>query len=86
MLIGHNAGSGVEKPTLVKTPSFFAVNAQIGYTLPAVSGMNIEFTAGVKNLFNEYQKDFDQGWDRDSNYIYGPSTPRSVFLGVKIKY
>lgn len=36
------------------------------------------------NIFNSYQKDFDQGPDRDSGYIYGPALPRSVTVGVKV--
>lgn len=43
----------------------------------------IEVFGGVKNIFNSYQDDFDVGATRDSDYIYGPAMPRSVFLGVK---
>ena len=46
----------------------------------------MQLSAGVQNIFNAYQTDFDKGWNRDSNYIYGPSQPRSVFLGVKMMY
>ena len=42
--------------------------------------------AGIQNIFNAYQDDFDKGADRDSGYIYGPSLPRSFFVGVKISY
>lgn len=45
---------------------------------------NIEFYGGVKNIFNAYQNDFDLGKNRDSNYIYGPAMPRTVFVGIKI--
>ena len=48
--------------------------------------MTLEVNAGVQNLFNAYQKDFDQGPDRDSGYIYGPGMPRSFFAGLKISY
>ena len=41
---------------------------------------------GVQNLFNAYQKDFDKGVDRDSGYIYGPSLPRSWFIGAKVSF
>jgi outer membrane receptor for ferrienterochelin and colicins len=40
-------------------------------------------SAGVKNLFNAYQKDFDIGPTRDSDYIYGPNSPRTIFIGLK---
>ena len=38
------------------------------------------------NLKVAYQDDFDKGWNRDSGYIYGPSLPRSYFVGAKISY
>ncbi|MDY4564219.1 MAG: TonB-dependent receptor, partial [Alloprevotella sp.] len=44
----------------------------------------LTLTASVQNLFNSYQKDFDQGPDRDSGYIYGPTLPRSAFVGLKL--
>mgnify|MGYP006160387091 CR=1 FL=1 len=39
---------------------------------------------GIQNLFNQYQKDFDLGVNRDATYIYGPSRPRTIFVGLKI--
>lgn len=46
----------------------------------------LQLNGGVQNIFQAYQKDFDRGANRDSNYIYGPATPRSYFAGVKITY
>ena len=40
-------------------------------------------SVGVKNLFNAYQGDFDTGATRDSDYIYGPNAPRTIFIGLK---
>ncbi|WP_239990709.1 porin family protein [Marixanthomonas ophiurae] len=40
------------------------------------------FSAGVKNIFNSYQDDFDKGPTRDSDYIYGPNAPRTFFIGI----
>ncbi len=28
--------------------------------------------------------DFDSGKNRDSNFVYGPAMPRTVFVGLKI--
>ncbi len=39
---------------------------------------------GITNIFNVYLRDFDQGPDRDSGYIYGPSLPRSLNLGLTL--
>lgn len=48
--------------------------------------MIFEINAGVQNIFNAYQNDFDKGSDRDANYIYGPGNPRMFFAGIKISY
>ena len=49
-------------------------------------GFCLQLNAGVQNIFNSYQKDFDKGASRDSGYIYGPGAPRSYFAGVKLSF
>jgi outer membrane receptor for ferrienterochelin and colicins len=44
----------------------------------------LKIFAGVKNIFNAYQQDFDQGIDRDPGYVYGPALPRSYNFGLEI--
>ena len=44
----------------------------------------LETTKGLVDI-NQYQNDFDKGALRDSNYIYGPALPRTVFVGLKVK-
>ena len=36
-----------------------------------------EFSLGIKNLTNSYQNNFDSSKNRDSNFVYGPSTQES---------
>ena len=86
MLIGHSAGSGVEKPIAVNTPKFMEVNMKVSYDFTIYKYMTLQVNGGIQNLTNSYQKDFDKGWNRDSNYIYGPSMPRSYYVGVKVSY
>lgn len=45
----------------------------------------VEIFAGIKNIFNSYQKNFDTGKNRDSNFIYGPNMPRTLFVGLRVK-
>lgn len=86
MLVGHSAGSGVEKPVAVNTPKFIEVNMKLSYDFPIYKYLTLQVNGGIQNITNAYQKDFDKGWNRDSNYIYGPSLPRSYYVGVKISY
>lgn len=86
MLIGHNAGSGVQESVTVNTPEFLTVNVKLAYDFPLGKYLKLQVNAGVQNVANAYQKDFDKGWNRDSNYIYGPSLPRAFFIGAKFIY
>ena len=66
------------------SPSFAEVGVKSSYKFNLNSlQTNLEILGGVKNVFNAYQSDFDTGKDRDSNYIYGPASPRTFFVGIK---
>ena len=86
MLVGHSAGSGVEEPVAVHTPKFMEVNMKLAYDLPIYKYLTLQVNGGIQNITNAYKKDFDKGWNRDSGYIYGPSLPRSYYVGVKVSY
>lgn len=86
MLVGHSAGSGVENPLAVYTPKFMEVNMKLAYDFPIYKYLTLQVNGGIQNITNAYQKDFDKGWNRDSGYIYGPSLPRSYYVGVKVSY
>ena len=86
MLVQHIAGSGTPRDVAVTTPRFFDLNAKFAYDFHLYDEWTVELSAGIQNIFNAYQRDFDQGMDRDSGYIYGPSLPRSIFVGVKFKF
>ena len=67
-----------------KSPSFTEIGFKSSYTFNVEKlKTNIELFAGAKNLFNAYQTSFDVGKERDSNFIYGPATPRTIFVGLK---
>lgn len=83
MLVQHFAGYITEDVEVI-TPDFFDMGIKIAYDLKLSNNSVIQFNAGVKNIFNSYQNDFDQGADRDAGYIYGPSLPRTFFAGLKL--
>ena len=86
MLVQHMAGSGVDRDVAVTTPTFCDVNLRLAYDLRIYKEITLQLYGGVQNIFNAYQKDFDQGAERDSGYVYGPSMPRSWFVGAKISF
>lgn len=69
---------------LKQTPHTFDFGLNTSYELKLSNFFKTEISAGVKNMFNNYQKDLDKGIDRDPTYIYGPSLPRTLFAGLKI--
>ena len=85
MLVQHMAGF-IPEDREETTPDFFDMGVKLSYNIPLTKFVNFEVSAGVKNVFNAYQKDFDQGELRDAGYIYGPSLPRSYFLSGKISF
>ena len=87
MLVPHEPVPGfLENPITVNTKDFFDIGLKAAYDFKLYKSMNLQINAGIQNIFNAYQDDFDKGADRDSGYIYGPSLPRSFFAGVKISY
>ncbi|MBQ8221900.1 MAG: TonB-dependent receptor [Bacteroidales bacterium] len=83
MLVQHFAGYVAEDEEVI-TPNFFDMGIKIAYDIKVSNNSTLQFNAGVKNIFNSYQDDFDQGADRDAGYIYGPGLPRTFFLGLKL--
>jgi len=63
---------------------FFDVNLKLESHFDVNDNFMTTFSIGVKNMFNSYQDDFDTGPTRDSDYVYGPSAPRTFFVGLKI--
>ena len=85
MYVEHHAGMIAQNVT-VKTPDFLDMGFKASYDLKVYRSFAMQLNAGVQNIFNSFQKDFDSGADRDSGYMYGPTLPRTFFFGVKLTY
>ncbi len=83
MLIQHYKGY-IEEDQEVETQNFFDLNIKIAYSFQLSNNSTLQLNAGVQNLFNSYQSDFDKGAYRDAGYIYGPGLPRTFFFGIKL--
>lgn len=81
MLAPHYKGY-IAADRLETTPSFFDLNLKASYDW-RINGIAAQLSGGIKNLFNSYQKDLDEGAFRDAGYVYGPSQPRSLYVGIK---
>ena len=74
----------IKKDELVHTPDFFDFNTKLNYTFVLNEHLKIQVNGGVQNIFNAFQKDLDKGTYRDSGYFYGPTQPRTYFIGIKL--
>ena len=74
----------IKKDELVHTPYFFDFNTKLNYTFVLNEHLKIQINGGVQNIFNAFQKDLDKGTYRDSGYFYGPTQPRTYFIGIKL--
>lgn len=81
-----NKPGEVVGPRTFKTPSFFELGVKAQYSFPIYKYYKGQVFAGVQNIFNAYQDDFDLGYNRDSAYIYGPMAPRSFYAGFRVNF
>ena len=86
MKVPHFAGAPNQLvDEIVTTDSFSELSLKFNYNIPTGLG-SLDLYVGIKNIFNQYQSDFDIGKSRDSNYIYGPAQPRTTYFGVRLNF
>lgn len=82
MIVPHSVHEA--DPRMEHTPDFVDVNFKLNYTFDLRDHIKLQLNAGMQNIFNSFQKDLDKGEFRDSGYFYGPTQPRTFFIGFKI--
>lgn len=73
----------ITKDEMVHTPDFLELGAKVGYTFN-LTHFKLQLNGGMQNIFNSFQTDLDRGTYRDSGYFYGPTQPRTFYIGMKI--
>lgn len=82
MLVQHYAGY-VSEDQQVTTKAFWDMGLRVAYDIKLYGNIKLQVNGGVKNIFDSYQSDLDFGEFKDAGYIYGPSLPRTYYLGLK---
>jgi len=80
-------GPKIENPNLGRlnnSDPFFDAGLKLSHNFSISDDLKIEINGGIKNIFNSFQNDFDFGIDRDPSYIYNPTSPRTIYFGIKI--
>ena len=75
-----------QQDEMVHTSDFMELSAKLAYTFPLNHHLRLQLNCGVQNIFNAFQSDLDRGEYRDSGYFYGPTQPRTFFVGCKVSY
>ena len=83
MIVPHYAGY-ITEDRMETTPHFFDLNVKFNYTFVLHDHIKLQVNTGVQNILGHFQSDLDQGEFRDSGYFYGPTQPRTLFVGFKI--
>lgn len=82
MLVPHYAGY-IAEDRLENSPHFLELNLKVSYDIKLKKAKKLVAYGGVRNILDSYQEDFDFGMNRDAGYIYGPTAPRTYFVGLK---
>jgi outer membrane receptor for ferrienterochelin and colicins len=82
MDVPHYAGY-VPEDRLDESDPFLDWGANVSYRVNLRDSMYVRPYAGIRNILDSYQDDFDQGPDRDAGYVYGPRLPRTLLFGVQ---
>ena len=84
MIVPHLAGY-IPRDDETRTPGFWDLGIRLAYDVHLYKHYCLEISCGVKNILDQFQRDLDKGEFRDASYIYGPSMPRTYFVGLSLK-
>ena len=83
MIVPHYAG-WIKEDRMETTRDFFDLNVKFNYTFVLQDHIKLQINTGIQNILNHFQSDLDRSEFRDSGYFYGPTQPRTLFIGFKI--
>jgi outer membrane receptor for ferrienterochelin and colicins len=85
MLVPHFGGAPeLDHDEILRTNSFWDLGFRAERAIHIHKmEQTVRMGIGIQNLFDSYQADFDTSKNRDSNFIYGPPKPRTIFVDLK---
>jgi outer membrane receptor for ferrienterochelin and colicins len=85
MLAPHYAGY-IDSDRLEATPRFAVVNAVVSRSFALRDRWKLRLYFNMQNIGDAYQRDLDQGPNRDSAYVYGPVEMRRAVVGTTFEF
>ena len=80
------SGNAARADILEEAPAFFELGTKVSYEFHLSQVTRLQVFAGMNNIFDSFQDDFDRGKYRQSDYIYGPTQPRTVYAGCTYSF
>lgn len=71
---------------LRRTRDFWTVDAGVTRTIAISRAESVEISLGVKNIFDQRQRDLESGPGRDSTYVYGPRQARTFYATARLNF
>ena len=68
-----------------ESQNFWDATIKASHHFHLAEKLHITLSAGMQNIFNSFQTDFQSGPFRDSDYVYGPRRPRTFFVSLSLK-
>ena len=69
-----------------QSDDFYVLDIGVSKTFVFNNDIVLSLHAGINNLLDDYQEDFDTGANRDVGYVYGPRMPRTYTVGAKLDF
>lgn len=82
MYVQHAAGY-IEEDVTEYVESMVDLGLRFAYKIRISKKVDLELSAGIKNMLDTYQNSLDEGEDKDAGFIYGPVLPRTYYFGAK---
>ena len=79
-------GNPARCDVLEDASAFFELGTKVSYEFHLSQVTRLQVFAGMNNIFNSFQDDFDRGKGRQSDYIYGPTQPRTIYAGCTYSF
>lgn len=84
MQVAHVIDPDSEYTALKTTPAFLDLGARINYEFFPIGKLRVQWSLGIDNALNSFQRDFDRGASRDAAYVYGPALPRTLNTALRV--
>ena len=75
-----------EEGEIHQSEDFYVLDIGVSKTFDFNNDIALTLHAGINNLLDEYQDDFETGANRDVAYVYGPRMPRTYTVGAKFDF